>query len=60
MLLASLLSNLIIQAHSINAAHRTGDRVTVEESLRLYSINEAVAAPEPRQIGILNDVLTAG
>ncbi len=54
--------NLVIQAQSTHAAHEVGagDRVTVEELLELYSINEAIAAPTPRQIGILDDVLTAG
>jgi predicted amidophosphoribosyltransferase len=54
--------NLVVQGQSTTAAHEVGagDRVTVEELLDLYSINEAIAAPAPRAIGILDDVLTAG
>ena len=54
--------NLVVQAQSTNAAHEVGmgDRVTVEELLDLYAINEALAAPAPQAIGILDDVLTAG
>lgn len=54
--------NLVTQAQSTNAAHEVGigDRVTVEELLELYSIDEAIAASAPQQIGILDDVLTAG
>jgi predicted amidophosphoribosyltransferase len=54
--------NLVVQAQSTNAAHEVGvgDRVTVQELLDLYSIDEAIAAPTPVQIGILDDVLTAG
>ncbi|MBU1376334.1 MAG: hypothetical protein KKE02_14690 [Alphaproteobacteria bacterium] len=54
--------NLVIQAQSTNAAHEVGvgDRVTVEELLNLYSIDETIAAPAPRVIGILDDILTAG
>jgi hypothetical protein len=54
--------NLIIQGQSTAAAHEVslGDRVTVEELVELYGINEALAAPPPRTIGILDDVLTAG
>lgn len=54
--------NLVIQGRSTNAAHEVGvgDRVTVQELLELYAINEAIVAPLPRAIGILDDVLTAG
>ncbi len=54
---------LVIQGDSTTASHEVGageDRVTVEELLDLYVINEAVAVPPPRAIGILDDVLTAG
>jgi hypothetical protein len=54
--------NLVIQAQSTHAAHEVGagDRVTVEELLDLYSIDETIAASAPRAIGIFDDVLTAG
>ncbi len=56
--------NLVVQNETTNAAHEAagvnGERVTVEELLRIYAINEAIAAPPPHAIGILDDVLTAG
>jgi hypothetical protein len=55
--------NLVIQAQSTAAAHEVGpggERVTVQQLLELYSINETIAAPAPQAIGILDDVLTAG
>jgi hypothetical protein len=53
---------LVVQGQSTNASHEVGqgERVTVEELLDLYTINEALAAPVPRAIGIVDDVLTAG
>lgn len=53
---------LVRQAASTIASHEAaqGDRVTVEELLQLYSIDESVAAPMPGAIGIVDDVLTAG
>lgn len=55
--------NLVVQDGSTTAAHEAGlggGRVTVEELLRLYRINEDLAEPPPRAIGVLDDVLTAG
>ncbi len=54
--------NLVIQGQSTNASHEVGqgDRVTVEELLDLYSIDEAATKPAPQAIGIVDDVLTAG
>lgn len=53
---------LVQQATSTNASHEVaqGDRVTVEELLNLYTINEGIAHPPPRSIAIVDDVLTAG
>jgi hypothetical protein len=53
---------LIIQGQSTNASHEVaqGERVTVEELLGLYTVNEAAAVPAPQAIGIVDDVLTAG
>jgi predicted amidophosphoribosyltransferase len=53
---------LVIQGQSTNASHEVaqGERVTVDELLAIYTINETVAAPAPRAIGIVDDVLTAG
>jgi predicted amidophosphoribosyltransferase len=56
--------NLVIQSESTAAAHEVaavnGDRVTVDELVQLYRINENLVAPPPRAIGVLDDVLTAG
>ena len=54
--------NLVVQRQSTNAAHELqfGERVTVDELVYLYSIDEAVAFPLPQTIVILDDVLTAG
>jgi predicted amidophosphoribosyltransferase len=53
---------LVIQMRSTNASHEVGqgDRVTVDELLDVYQIDEAVAHPLPQAIGIVDDVLTAG
>lgn len=53
---------LVTQSESTIASHEAGDgdRVTVEELLALYQINEALAAPPPVSIAIVDDVLTAG
>lgn len=53
---------LVIQTGSTTASHEAGDgeRVTVEELLALYRINEPLAAPTPCSIAIVDDVLTAG
>jgi len=55
--------NLVVQGESTTAAHEAGlagERVTVGELLKLYHIDEALAQPAPRAIGVLDDVLTAG
>jgi predicted amidophosphoribosyltransferase len=55
--------NLVLQSETTAAAHEVGgigERVTVEELVNLYQINEALAQPPPTTIGVLDDVLTAG
>lgn len=54
--------NLVVQRETTIAAHEAGpgERVTVEQLLDLYVIDESLANPEPGVIGILDDVLTAG
>lgn len=56
------IRELVIQTTSTDAAHEVaaGQRVTVEQLLAVYRINEAVAEPPPRAIAIVDDVLTAG
>lgn len=53
---------LVTQAQSTTASHEAGqgERVTVEELLELYAIDEACVAPAPTSIAIVDDVLTAG
>lgn len=53
---------LVTQRESTVAAHEAqpGERVTVDQLLELYEIDEALAAPTPTSIGVLDDVLTAG
>jgi hypothetical protein len=54
---------LVVQTGSTTAAHEVGpgtSRVTVEELIQLYKIDEALTVPNPQAIGVLDDVLTAG
>lgn len=53
---------MVNQRASTNASHEVGpgDRVTVEQLLDVYEIDETVAEPAPRQMAIVDDVLTAG
>ena len=54
--------NLIVQSQSTTASHEAaaGDRITLEALQGLYQIDETLAAPPPKTIGIVDDVLTAG
>ncbi|MCZ4288466.1 hypothetical protein [Hoeflea alexandrii] len=54
--------NLVVQNSTMVANHARGsdERVTVEELLAAYSIDESLANPEPSSIGIVDDMLTAG
>lgn len=54
--------DLVRQASSTAAAHEAGGgaRVTVDELIADYEIVEGLTGPPPRQIGIFDDVLTAG
>jgi hypothetical protein len=54
---------LVRQRGSTEAAHEAGPfgaRVSVEDLLTTYEIDETLAAPAPRAIGVFDDVLTAG
>lgn len=51
---------LVVQTVSLRAAHESPHRPSVEELIEAYAINEALAGPAPQQIGIFDDVLTAG
>lgn len=54
--------SLVVQDQSTVASHEAGqgERVTVDELLALYAIDETLGAPAPRAIAIVDDVLTAG
>jgi predicted amidophosphoribosyltransferase len=54
--------NLVVQNATMVANHARGtdDRVTVQELLDVYEIDEAQASPAPTHIGIVDDMLTAG
>lgn len=55
--------NLVIQKTSMQASHERSQgqkRITKEELIADYSINEEIALPEPTSIAIVDDMLTAG
>jgi hypothetical protein len=55
------IRELVYQRASTEAAHRSGgDRLGAAALVKLYEINEAVAAPPPVRIGVFDDVLTLG
>lgn len=51
---------LVVQNASTAAAHESSERLTVEELLEIYEIDETIAAPTSQRIAIVDDVLTAG
>lgn len=53
---------IVRQTQSTTAAHEVsiGERPSVEDLLAVYDLDPALAAPAPKVIGIIDDVLTAG
>ncbi len=53
---------LVIQTQSTAAAHEAGGghRISVDELLEVYAIDEDIADPVPTYLAIVDDVLTAG
>jgi predicted amidophosphoribosyltransferase len=51
---------LVIQSESTDAAHESSVRPTVADLLAICQIDEALVAPAPQRIAIIDDVLTAG
>lgn len=52
---------LVIQTQSLRRSHASGEnRVTVDELLDVYQIDESLADPAPTAIAVVDDVLTAG
>lgn len=54
--------NLVVQNQSMVASHERapGQRITIEELLDAYSIDETISDPAPTHIAIVDDMLTAG
>lgn len=51
---------MILQTASMEAAHESPARPTVEDLLEVYRGVDALTVPIPRRIAIVDDVLTAG
>jgi len=51
---------IVKQKRSMDAAHTTGNRHSVDDLIECYEIDETLCAPAPRWIGIVDDVLTSG
>jgi hypoxanthine-guanine phosphoribosyltransferase len=54
------IRELIIQRQSTEAAHQSTMRPSPDELAALYSLDESVAAPSPKTIFVVDDVLTTG
>ncbi len=55
--------NLVVQNTSMQASHERDQgqqRITKEQLIAAYSINETIAAPSPKSIAIVDDMLTTG
>lgn len=51
---------IVLQTQSVDASHERSDRPTPGQIAQNYRINESLAAPAPRCVAIVDDVLTAG
>ena len=51
---------LIIQTEDMEAAHTSDERPSPIEIRANYAIDEALTAPEPKVIGLFDDILTTG
>lgn len=54
--------NLVVQNKSMVASHQRppGTRITIEELVASYSIDESLVVPQPNIIAVVDDMLTAG
>lgn len=55
--------NLVVQNTSMQASHERGQgqqRITEDQLIAAYSIDETLAVPPPTSIAIVDDMLTAG
>jgi hypothetical protein len=51
---------LVLQRNSLAASHESQQRQTVADLMREYYIDENLVDPQPRRIGVFDDVLTVG
>jgi predicted amidophosphoribosyltransferase len=51
---------LVVQRNSLAAAHESQERPTIDDLLREYQIDETLLSPQPKWIGVFDDVLTVG
>jgi hypothetical protein len=51
---------LVVQRYSLPAAHESDQRPSVDDLLAAYQLDENLANPAPRWIGVFDDVLTVG
>ena len=54
------IRELILQRESMAAVHESEDRPSLEQLIRNYYIDEAVAEPPPTAVALFDDLLTAG
>ena len=54
------IRELVIQSASLEAAHESNHRPTIEELLAVYEIDESKVQPAPERVAIVDDVLTVG
>ena len=54
------VGEIVRQTASTRSSHGSQQRVTVEELLEVYEIDETLCDPEPKAIAIVDDMLTAG
>lgn len=54
------IRKLVYQSESYIASHTTLNRISLEELLSIYRIDEEYAFPEPNFIFLVDDVLTSG
>lgn len=54
------IRELVVMTRNVDQSHLSEERVSIEELIESMAIDEAVAEPRPRTIGIFDDVLTTG
>ncbi|MFY1873536.1 hypothetical protein ACOTEK_24230 [Achromobacter xylosoxidans] len=54
------IRELVVQTNSTQASHRSEQRLKPAELEQLYSVDVTLQLPTPTNIGIVDDVLTAG